>query len=39
MKISAEERLGTERMMPLMLKMALPSVVAQLVNLLYSIVL
>ena len=33
-----EEKLGTEKMLPLILKMALPSVAAQLVNLLYSIV-
>ena len=32
------ERLGTERMLPLVLKMALPAVAAQFVNLLYSIV-
>ncbi len=29
-----EEKLGTEKMLPLILKMALPSVAAQLVNLL-----
>ena len=33
-----EERLGTERMLPLIFKMALPAVAAQFVNLLYSIV-
>lgn len=33
-----EERLGTERMLPLIFKMALPAVAAQLVNLLYNIV-
>lgn len=33
-----EERLGTQRMLPLVLSMALPGVAAQLVNLLYSIV-
>lgn len=33
-----EERLGTERMLPLVYKMALPAVAAQFVNLLYSIV-
>lgn len=33
-----EERLGTERMLPLVFKMALPAVAAQFVNLLYSIV-
>ena len=33
-----EKRLGTEKMVPLVLKMSIPAVVAQLVNLLYSIV-
>ncbi|WP_308757030.1 MATE family efflux transporter [uncultured Bacteroides sp.] len=33
-----EERLGKERMLPLVFKMALPAVAAQFVNLLYSIV-
>ena len=33
-----EERLGTDRMLPLIFRMALPAVAAQLVNLLYSIV-
>lgn len=33
-----EERLGTDRMLPLIFKMSLPAVVAQLVNLLYNIV-
>jgi len=33
-----EERLGTAPMLPLIFKMALPSMAAQLVNLLYSIV-
>ncbi len=33
-----EERLGTERMLPLIFKMALPAVAAQFVNLLYSMV-
>lgn len=33
-----EERLGTERMLPLIIRMSLPAVAAQLVNLLYSIV-
>lgn len=33
-----EERLGTERMLPLIFKMALPAVAAQLVNLLYSVI-
>ena len=36
--VRAEERLGTEKMLPLMMRMALPAVLAQLVNLLYSIV-
>ena len=33
-----EERLGTDPMLPLVMKMALPAVAAQLVNLLYNIV-
>ena len=33
-----EERLGTDRMLPLIFKMSLPPVAAQLVNLLYNIV-
>ncbi len=33
-----EERLGTDRMLPLVLKMALPAVAAQMVNLLYNII-
>lgn len=33
-----EERLGSEKMLPLILRMALPGVAAQLINLLYSIV-
>lgn len=33
-----EERLGTDRMLPLVFRMALPAVVAQMVNLLYNIV-
>ncbi|WP_297642534.1 MATE family efflux transporter [uncultured Bacteroides sp.] len=33
-----EERLGTERILPLIFKMALPTVAAQLVNLLYNVV-
>ena len=33
-----EERLGTDRMLPLVFRMALPAVAAQIVNLLYSIV-
>ena len=34
----AEERLGNERMLPLVFKMALPAVLAQLVNLLYNVI-
>ena len=33
-----EERLGTDRMLPLVFRMALPSVAAQIVNLLYNLV-
>ena len=33
-----EERLGTDRMLPLVFRMALPAVIAQIVNLLYNIV-
>ena len=33
-----EERLGTERMLPLVFKMALPAIAAQFVNLLYNLV-
>lgn len=33
-----EQRLGTDRMLPLVFRMALPSVAAQMVNLLYGIV-
>lgn len=33
-----EERFGTERMMPLVFKMALPAIAAQFVNLLYNLV-
>ena len=33
-----EERLGTQRMLPLVFKMSLPAIAAQLVNLLYNIV-
>lgn len=33
-----EDRLGTARMLPLVFKMALPSVVAQIVNLMYNVV-
>lgn len=38
MSIHSDEKLGTERMLPLVFKMALPSVAAQLVNLLYGII-
>lgn len=38
MNTRSDERLGTERMLPLVFKMALPSVAAQLVNLLYGII-
>ena len=38
MDITSDERLGTERVAPLVFRMALPAVAAQLVNLLYSIV-
>ena len=34
----SDEKLGTERMLPLVFKMAIPAVAAQLVNLLYGIV-
>lgn len=33
-----EERLGTDRMLPLVFRMALPAVAAQIVNLMYSLV-
>ena len=33
-----EERLGTDKMLPLVFRMALPAVAAQFVNLLYNIV-
>ena len=33
-----EERLGTDRMLPLVFRMALPAVAAQIVNLLYNLV-
>lgn len=33
-----EDRLATERMLPLILKMALPAIAAQLVNLLYNLI-
>ena len=36
--IDREKRLGSERMLPLVLRMALPCVAAQLINLLYNIV-
>lgn len=32
------KRLGTDRMLPLVFRMALPAVIAQIVNLLYNIV-
>lgn len=38
MTTNHEDRLGTEKMLPLVLRMALPSVAAQLINLLYSLV-
>lgn len=38
MNIRSDEKLGTERMLSLVFKMALPSVAAQLVNLLYGII-
>ena len=38
MSIRYDEKLGTERMLPLVFKMALPSVAAQLVNLLYGVI-
>ena len=38
MAIASDERLGTEKVLPLVFRMALPAVAAQLVNLLYSIV-
>ena len=38
MKNKYEERLGTERMLPLIFKMSIPAVAAQFVNLLYNIV-
>ncbi len=33
-----EERLGTQKMLPLIMNMTIPAVTAQLVNLLYNIV-
>lgn len=38
MNNSYEEKLGTDKMLPLVFRMALPAVAAQLVNLLYNIV-
>ena len=38
MNVRSDERLGTERMLPLIFKMALPAVAAQLVNLLYGVI-
>jgi putative MATE family efflux protein len=38
MNTRSDEKLGTERMLPLIFKMALPAVLAQLVNLLYGII-
>ncbi len=38
MKTSYEDRLGTDSMLPLIFRMAVPAMAAQLVNLLYSIV-
>ena len=38
MSTHSDERLGTENMLPLVFRMALPSVAAQLVNLLYGII-
>ena len=38
MNNSYEARLGTDRMLPLVFRMALPAVMAQLVNLLYNLV-
>ena len=38
MTTRSDEKLGTERMLPLVFKMALPAVAAQLVNLLYGII-
>ena len=35
---TSDERLGTEKMLPLVFKMALPAVAAQLVNLLYGVI-
>ena len=38
MNVRSDERLGTEKMLPLIFKMALPAVAAQLVNLLYGVI-
>lgn len=38
MNISKEERMGTERIATLMFSMAVPSVIAQVINILYSII-
>lgn len=38
MSIRSDEKLGTERMLPLIFRMALPAVAAQLVNLLYGVI-
>lgn len=38
MSIHSDEKLGTERMLTLVFKMALPAVLAQLVNLLYGVI-
>ena len=38
MSIRSDEKLGTEKMLPLVFKMALPAVAAQFVNLLYGII-
>lgn len=38
MKTESDSRLGTENILKLMLQLALPSVLAQIVNVLYNIV-
>ena len=38
LSVASDEKLGSDRMLPLIFKMALPAVAAQLVNLLYGIV-
>ena len=38
MNIKSDEKLGTERMLPLVFRMAMPAVAAQLVNLLYGVI-